>query len=204
MSDKDLICDNCNREFKYKKSYDKHIIDCGKETNIEVKTVTDDGSDVIITPDNIEVINYTPEQIEEIEKEVSAEVKKIEISASESNKVMSQKEFIQYCSLIFDETNGFLNSVPKDSRFYELAQIWVFTDEEIVRILRFIYNVIKRYFPEVYKNLTPDSMVFIVISGISVVMIFGKKVGKTAIWGVNYMKEIKEKKKNESETKSKK
>lgn len=156
-------CISCGKEYHYNKT----ICSCnGKlipitEEKTEIKT-----EEIIIDVDD-------KKTYEQLEKDINTEIQKE--NQAEPFKKLSSKEFIDAFRILPEFVNGILREVPNDSEYYELAQIWIFTEKEIYDIFILIFDILDLYFPSVFKYLDKATIISIIMLSLTVIWIFVKK-----------------------------
>ncbi|OGL47427.1 MAG: hypothetical protein A2161_09145 [Candidatus Schekmanbacteria bacterium RBG_13_48_7] len=165
-------CSGCQKEYKYRKA---NCSVCGGllEENNPIADLSKKASEKITEKKQETIELDEKETYAQLEKDINSEIAKE--NKEEPFKKLTAQEFISSFKVLPDFVNGILNEIPKDSEYYDLAQIWVFTEKEITEIFTLIYDILDLYFPSVFKYLDKASIISIALLSITVIWIFTKK-----------------------------
>lgn len=185
----EYFCEKCGRPYVSERYYQLHVQKCnaaertdwrrdanghwypvaGDSGTAQAKDEFDTSWDEVREP----VTDLTTDEQEmlEFEKDLDIDTIKPDIS-----RVLTKDSFRDMFMPIPRFFNDQLdNLVNKDSEWRPLADIWIFTDQEIEEILDLIFYILKTYFPSILRKLDATGTIGIIIMALIVASIFIKK-----------------------------
>ena len=107
-----------------------------------------------------------------------------------TGKMLTKSEFRLLFHAPFDWLNRYLVKVPPEAKYYELAQIWIITDDEIDQLSDLIYGVLAKYVPRFLIWLGGEGFFTVIAFTLALLTIFGGRIIKT----IKFFHERKKKK----------
>lgn len=175
---KNYICPSCKQPKAYNRKCQKCKVDVVPRDEYEKENPPD----------------YEPseDELDQYEAEDEAEADKIHTIKPTTGKKIGKKDFKQLWKMPFDFINKWLGKVDDDSDYRELAEIWMFDDDEIDDMLDFAYMILAKYFPKALIWMAGEAFMILIFNGITIFLIFGKKIKKTVIFFAQRRKQKQE------------
>lgn len=178
MPEINFVCQTCGKEYKYKKEKCK----CGSTSILEITSVETE-----VTEQNKEgvvgkvakIFNPDSKKIADIEKHATRTAK---IKQEKANKPLEKGEFVNLAYLPFDILNGFMEMVPESNKYYPLARIWIFEDEELEQLFTYMYRALAKYYPRALDYLGKVGVIVIGLIIKELFKVFSKRVKQSIEW----------------------